>query len=816
MHKVDPSPVKAAASTLDSVASEPPGTSRAGNGLRFDGMPLVANRFAILGLIGVGGMASVYRARDVTLDETVALKVIARDVARAPGMLERFRREVRLARRVTHPNVARCFDIGQDHDDCFFTMELVEGESLRTRLTREGRLAPAVVVAMAIEVCAGLGAAHRVGIVHRDLKPDNVMLGTDGRVVLTDFGIASARLAEDGARRTEAVLVGTPEYISPEQIEGNHRVDARADIYALGVMLFELLTGRAPWTGPTPLSIVIARIGAQAPDPRRFIVLDENLAKITMRCMAPRREDRYENIEDVARALYAVYVPGEGEELAPAASRGTDTRGGGEDRGSPASALGWQQHDKSVVVIASSDDDDELSLAVAEGLGELIECHLRGATKVRVVPREERRSGRRRLLSGPPTTPVAIGSHARLVVKATVAVVGRSIAVDVALVNVADGVVLSARHHTCARAGLFEIAAWVAREVADKLLVGHKRTLPAGIPELDSLDLWLRARFERRAGSSEAIDRAVALFERAIGLTPDDPWVLAGYASTLVERFVETAGASSDLVEAVGMAERVLASTDLIGDAWLARGIARMELGDAPGALGDIARAGRLMPGLPRVHAIRGRLLGETRQIARARARLEGALSLEGNAADAELDIALNEALSGRLTEAQARMARVVHDTAPTPSQWLLAARVGLWSGDVAYARRLESRTASASLSHRDDCAHVAAAARGEPTNDGVDYFAWLAELDPAAARRSATAREIEAELAAANGDFARAMDAVDAAARCVGFCDEAWLEGCPLLAPLRQTPRFAEVREHVAVTARAVAEALESTREET
>src|SRR3954447_10970068 len=126
----------------------PPGRARAA--------PLVAGRFEVLGLIGVGGMGSVYRARDVTLDEMVALKVIAREIACEPGMLERFRREVKLARRVTHPNVARCFDIGQDGDDRFFTMELVEGESLGARLAREHRLSPAATIAIATEVCAGL------------------------------------------------------------------------------------------------------------------------------------------------------------------------------------------------------------------------------------------------------------------------------------------------------------------------------------------------------------------------------------------------------------------------------------------------------------------------------------------------------------------------------------------------------------------------------------------------------------------------------------------------------------------------------------
>src|SRR5262249_48657029 len=159
----------------------------------------------------------------------------------APGVIERFRREVKLARRVTHQNVARVFDIGERGGEKILSMELVDGEPLSALLAREGRLQLGRVVEIASAICAGLGAAHAAGVVHRDLKPDNVLIEKGGRVVITDFGIA--RAAAEGDALATASFMGTPAYMAPEQIQPVAPIDARADIYALGAMLFELSTG---------------------------------------------------------------------------------------------------------------------------------------------------------------------------------------------------------------------------------------------------------------------------------------------------------------------------------------------------------------------------------------------------------------------------------------------------------------------------------------------------------------------------------------------------------------------------------------------
>ena len=180
---------------------------------------VVADRYEILGLLGSGGMGTVYRARDRELDDVIALKMLKKQIAAAPGILDRFRREVKLARRVTHRNVARTFDIGEHAGAKFLTMEFIDGEMLGTMLRRRGRLRVAEVTRLGRDICAGLSAAHAAGVLHRDLKPANVVVARDGRAVITDFGIARA-LDLGASAQTAGGVVGTPAYMAPEQLEG--------------------------------------------------------------------------------------------------------------------------------------------------------------------------------------------------------------------------------------------------------------------------------------------------------------------------------------------------------------------------------------------------------------------------------------------------------------------------------------------------------------------------------------------------------------------------------------------------------------------
>jgi serine/threonine-protein kinase len=266
--------------------------------------PLLAGRYEILALVGAGGMGTVYRARDHELDDVVALKVIRPELMATPGILDRFRREAKLARRVTHHNVARVFDIGEHQGEKFLSMEFIEGESLAAALARDGALSLGRAVAVGTAVAEGLGSAHAAGVVHRDLKPDNVLLGRDGRVVVTDFGIARALVEARGASSSTGMLLGTPAYMAPEQVEARADVDARADIYAFGALLYELFTGHRAWPGESSYAVASARLLAPPPDPRlRRPDLPAACAEIILHCMARAPEDRPASIGEAAAAL---------------------------------------------------------------------------------------------------------------------------------------------------------------------------------------------------------------------------------------------------------------------------------------------------------------------------------------------------------------------------------------------------------------------------------------------------------------------------------------------------------------------------------
>jgi serine/threonine-protein kinase len=290
----------------------------------FQGGQLVAGRYLVHGRIAEGGMATVYRASDTELDETVALKVPHLARALEPDVLERLRWEVKLARRVTHANVARVYDLADDRGLRFLTMEFIEGQSLADHARALGLLSADEMLRIVAQVAAGLQAAHDAGVVHRDLKPENILIARHGRVALTDFGIACEGRPPAGPHEV-VHATGTPAYMAPEQVAGRS-IDGRADIYALGTIMFELLTGTLAWTGEHPLMVAHARLVEPPPDPRRWRPdLADRVAELIMGCMAVNREDRPASArtltEDLSRAIASAQAvaPRPGRSPAPAA-----------------------------------------------------------------------------------------------------------------------------------------------------------------------------------------------------------------------------------------------------------------------------------------------------------------------------------------------------------------------------------------------------------------------------------------------------------------------------------------------------------------
>src|SRR5882757_8386231 len=226
-------------------ASRRPSSAFPSEGLFMPGS-MVSGRYRIITLLGRGGMGEVYRADDLTLGQPVALKFLPDQAAGDEALLERFRNEVRTARKVSHPNVCRVYDVGEVDGQTFFTMEYVDGEDLASLLRRIGRLPQDKALDMARQLCAGLAAAHAKGVLHRDMKPANIMLDGRGQAVITDFGLAGVA---DQIPGTE-VRSGTPAYMAPEQLAGEH-VSVRSDIYSLGMVLYEVFTGKRAFAETT-------------------------------------------------------------------------------------------------------------------------------------------------------------------------------------------------------------------------------------------------------------------------------------------------------------------------------------------------------------------------------------------------------------------------------------------------------------------------------------------------------------------------------------------------------------------------------------
>ena len=246
-------------------------------------------------------MATIHRATDVRFEREVAVKILRPEVAKDPDLAHRFRREALAATVLRHPNIVACLDTGTDGIQAYLVMALVDGEDLAARLRRSGRLAPSQVARIGLDVARALGVAHIRGIVHRDVKPGNILLAADGRAMVTDFGIA--RLAADAEAALPGTTLGSVHYFSPEQARGTTTTPA-SDVYGLGLVLFEALTGTRAWTGATSDAIALARVGAPAPSARALRPeVPASLEAVVRHALAPDPGDRYPNGMAMAAAL---------------------------------------------------------------------------------------------------------------------------------------------------------------------------------------------------------------------------------------------------------------------------------------------------------------------------------------------------------------------------------------------------------------------------------------------------------------------------------------------------------------------------------
>jgi len=261
---------------------------------------VLGGRYSVRRFVAAGGMGEVYEADDQLLRDPVAIKLLRTDLIRKPGAQARFADEIRLARRVTHANVCRVFDVGVDGERVFYTMELYPGTTLREHLAEHGRLSIGQAQPIVAQMLAGIAAAHEAEVIHADLKPSNVLVAKNGRVIITDFGLATPMCATLGCACSMPHLVGTPAYMAPEQVSGADLVES-TDLFSFGVIVFELLSGVLPWQGDNAIELATARL--ERPPRSLPPEIDAKWQAVIAACLAKDPAARPKRATDVAAAL---------------------------------------------------------------------------------------------------------------------------------------------------------------------------------------------------------------------------------------------------------------------------------------------------------------------------------------------------------------------------------------------------------------------------------------------------------------------------------------------------------------------------------
>ncbi len=736
-----------------------------------------AGRYDVVKLLGRGGMGAVYEVKDRALGETVALKLLTLDSERAE---ERFRSEVRLARKVTHPNVARIHDFGEVGDVRYLTMEYVEGQALDDILEEAGSLPPERVVSIGQDVAAGLVAAHAAGVIHRDLKPANILVAKDGRAVLTDFGIARALESPKKTHET-GVLLGTPYYMSPEQVSGR-AVTEKSDIYSFGLILYELVTGRLPFEGPTPIAVAAARMHQDPVDPRRLAKVPDTLATLILACVARDPEHRPRDMKQVCAAL-AAQAGGEATLSSTSLSQSLF-----------APIASKSEHTIAVLPFTyrGSADHDYLGDGVAEELVDVL-SRTRGL-KVLAM------GATRRFADARDPAAIAAELGADSVVDGTVQLAGAKVRIAARLIDAGSALQRWNDRFDGSVEDIFELQESCGRRIAEALRLEVDAASYAHSAPREAIELYLRARRLLRADVMLRAEEALTLLDRCLELAPDFPLGIVAHAICSVRAWwgttMDVEGKRKKRAEE--SIARALERVPDLAETHLASAMGDVQNGNFRAAAQSLGRALAIAPTMAEAQQYLGVMQVEADRYREGKKRLELTLELDPTLTICHMELARVQLLAGDIEgheyHAEAMLQTSLRGTLPVLASQF---RWALYRNQLDAANELFDEIEALGSEPAKRVLALAAVAIGRGERDGAletmeNVPTWLSNR-----RFSTLMFQISCEVAAAAGMKDLALDCLTSAANDI-LIDVLWIDACPLLDPLREDPRFREAEVKV------------------